>query len=151
MKFKSVLTSLALAMAVSSALPALHAAGAVKNVVITTTDSMKFSVDKIVASPGERIHIQLRNDSSMPPGHNWVLLKSDSDATSFAMAAIPASGTGYMPKALLPEVIASIPMLAPKQVGDVTFTCPQKPGKYPFICSCNGHSLAGMRGELIVK
>jgi len=67
------------------------------------------------------------------------------------MAAISASDNGYMPKALLPEVIASIPLLGPKEVGDVTFTCPTKPGKYPYICSCNGHSMAGMRGELIVK
>jgi uncharacterized cupredoxin-like copper-binding protein len=48
-------------------------------------------------------------------------------------------------------VLAFIPLRGPKEVGDVTFTVPTKPGNYPFICSCSGHSMAGMRGELIVK
>ena len=56
-----------------------------------------------------------------------------------------------MPKALATHVLAFIPLLGPKEVGDTTFNAPDKPGKYPFICSCSGHSMAGMRGELIVK
>ena len=67
------------------------------------------------------------------------------------MAAIAAKDSNYVPKALAGEVLAEIPLIGPTGVGDVTFTCPTKPGKYPFICSCNGHSLAGMRGELVVK
>lgn len=151
MKNRPILALLALALTAFPAVPSLHAASAVKNVLIVANDAMKFSVTRIEATPGEQIHVMLRNDGTMPMGHNWVLLKSEADVMPFAMAAIPASGNGFMPKALLSEVIASIPMTAPKQVNEVTFTCPRQPGKYPFICSCNGHSLAGMRGDLIVK
>ncbi|HZP59411.1 MAG TPA: plastocyanin/azurin family copper-binding protein [Opitutaceae bacterium] len=142
-------------MAGFPALAKVHAEDtAVKTVVIVANDNLRFSITHIEASPGERLHIQLRNEGTLPKagmGHNWILLKADANPAAFAMAAISASDNGYMPKALLPEVIASIPLLGPKEVGDVTFTCPTKPGKYPYICSCNGHSMAGMRGELIVK
>ena len=125
-----------------------------KMVVIIGNDSLKFNVLKIEASPGQTIHVQLRNEGTLPKdamGHNWILLDSDAEASPYAMAAIAARDVAYMPKALASHVLAFIPLLGPKEVGDVTFTCPTKPGRYPFICSCSGHSLSGMRGELIVK
>jgi azurin len=154
MKAKYLVPSLALALAGLLALPALHAEDAVKTFVIVANDQMKFSVTHNEVSPGEKIHVQLRNEGTMPKngmGHNWILLKSNADPAAFAMAAIAARDNDYVPKALAPQVLASIPLLGPKEVGDVTFICPTKPGKYPYICSCNGHSMAGMRGELVVK
>jgi azurin len=154
MKTKIAISSILLALIGLTALPLARAEAAVKTIVIVANDQMKFSVTHIEASPGETLHVQLRNEGTMPKngmGHNWVLLKSNADPAAFAMAAIAARDTDYVPKALVSEILASIPLLGPKEVGDVTFTCPTKPGKYPFICSCNGHSMAGMRGELIVK
>jgi len=154
MKHKHLVSSLVLALVGLIVLPAVRADDAVKTVVIVSNDQMKFSVTHIEASPGEKIHIQLRNEGTMPKngmGHNWILLKSNADPAAFAMAAIAARDNDYVPKALAPQILAAIPLLGPKEVGDVTFTCPTKPGKYPYLCSCNGHSMAGMRGELIVK
>jgi azurin len=84
-------------------------------------------------------------------GHNWVLLKAGEDPMAYATAALSAKNEGYQPKALADQVIASIAMLGPKETGEVTFTAPTVPGSYPYICSCAGHSMAGMRGVLIVK
>jgi len=153
-KFLLLLLPLALALVSLAALPAGRADDAVKTIVIVANDQMKFSVTHIEARPGETIHVQLRNEGTMPKngmGHNWVLLKANADPNAFAMAAISARDTDYIPKALVSQIVAKIPLLGPKEVGDVTFACPAKPGKYPYICSCNGHSMAGMRGELIVK
>lgn len=154
MKIKPIVISFILALLGFPALTVLHAADATKTVVIVANDTLKFSVTRIDAHPGEQIHVQLRNEGTMPKagmGHNWILLKADADLGKFAMAAISARDNEYVPKALQSEIIASIPLLGPKEVGDVTFSCPITPGKYPFICSCNGHSMAGMRGDLIVK
>ncbi len=154
MKNKYIASALVTAVMGFSALPALRAEDAVKTVVIVANDQMKFSVTHIEARPGEKIHVQLRNEGTMPKngmGHNWILLKDNADPGAFATAAIGARENDYIPKALAPQIIASIPLLGPKEVGDVTFACPTKPGKYPYICSCNGHSMAGMRGELVVK
>jgi azurin len=154
MKPVYIASSFVLTLAGLFALPAVRAEDAAKTVVIVSNDQMKYSVTHIEASPGEKIHVQLRNEGTMPKngmGHNWILLKSNADPTAFAMAAIGARDNDYVPKALASQILALIPLLGPKEVGDVTFTCPAKPGKYPYLCSCNGHSMAGMRGELIVK
>ena len=134
--------------------PAPASVAPVRTVVIIGDDTLRFNITTIEAKPGEPIHVQLRNEGTLPKdgmGHNWILLDSDNEAVTYAMAAIPAREFGYMPKAEASHVLASIPLLGPKEVGEVTFTAPTKPGKYPFICSCSGHSMAGMRGELVVK
>lgn len=154
--------ALLLAVAAMVTPPSLRAAeltpagptAAEKTVVIIGNDTLKFNVTKIEATPGEKLHVQLRNEGTLPKetmGHNWILLDGDNEAMPYAMAAMSARDVGYMPKPLATHVLAFIPLLGPKEVGNVTFTVPTKPGKYPFICSCSGHSMAGMRGELIVK
>ena len=153
MKTTNILSCLALAFAGFAALAA-RAEDTVRTIVITANDQMKFSVTQIEAAPGEKLHVQLHNEGTLPKeamGHNWLLLKAGTDVNAFALAAIAAHDTGYVPKALAGQVLAAVPLLGPKEVGDVIFTCPAQPGKYPFICSFTGHALAGMRGELIVK
>ncbi len=148
------LPGLALATIAFAIAPLLRAADDVRTVVIVASDQMKFNVTRIEAAPGETIRVQLRNEGAGPKngmGHNWVLLAANTDAAAFAMAAIAARDTDYIPKAFAAQVIAKTPVLGPQEVGNVTFTCPTKPGKYVYICSCMGHSMAGMRGELIVK
>jgi azurin len=159
MKIKFIPVSL-LPAAVLFALTAVMAqttarsADAEKTFVIVANDTLKFSLTRIEASPGQEIHVELRNEGTFPKatmGHNWILLDNDSEAVPYAMAAMSAGNSGFMPKSMSAHVLASIPLLGPKETGNVTFKAPEKPGKYPFICSCSGHSMAGMRGELIVK
>src|ERR1700688_744133 len=64
-----------------------------KTIVITATDSLKFDVTRIEATPGQKIHVQLRNLGTLPKdgmGHNWILLDSDAEASPYAMAALSA-------------------------------------------------------------
>jgi len=126
----------------------------VKDVVITANDQMKFGVTRIDAQPGQSIHVQLKNDGTLPKevmGHNWILLKAGRDPSAYANAAMTAGKEGYQPKALADQVLASIPLLGAKHAGDVTFNAPEVPGTYAFLCSFPAHCQAGMRGELIVK
>jgi azurin len=142
------------ALRAADASPPTNAANDEKLVVIVANDTLKFSVTKIEAAPGQKIHVQLRNEGTLPKdgmGHNWILLDADSAASSYAMTALSDRRDQYEPKSMASHVLASIPLLGPKEVGDVTFCAPTKPGTYPFICSCSGHSMAGMRGELVVK
>jgi azurin len=146
--------ALLLAIATVSYQPAARADDDAKLVTIVANDTLKFNVKEIDATPGQKIHVQLRNEGTMPKdgmGHNWILLDSEAAANNYAMTAISARDVGYQPKSLAAHVLASIPLLGPKEVGDVVFTAPTKPGKYPFICSCSGHSMAGMKGVLVVK
>ena len=143
-----------LAMAMIASEPSVRAADDEKLVTIVANDSLKFSVKEIDATPGQKIHVRLTNEGTLPKdgmGHNWILLDSESEAGPYATTALSARSTEYEPKALASHVLASIPLLGPKETGDVTFNAPTKPGKYPFICSCSGHSMAGMKGFLVVK
>ncbi len=49
------------------------------------------------------------------------------------------------------SVLAFIPLLGPRETGEVTFTAPSEPGRYPFLCTFPGHYVIGMKGELVVK
>jgi uncharacterized cupredoxin-like copper-binding protein len=69
----------------------------------------------------------------------------------YCAAALSAKEEGYMPKTMAGKVLASIPLLGPKESGKATFTAPTVPGSYAYVCSFPGHSQAGMLGALIVK
>ncbi len=154
LKFALLPAGMLLAVATIAFQPSARAADDEKLVTIVANDSLKFDVKEIDATPGQKIRVQLTNKGTLPKdgmGHNWILLDSESEAGPYATTALSARSTEYEPKALASHVLASIPLLGPKETGEVTFCAPMKPGKYPYICSCSGHSMAGMKGYLIVK
>ncbi len=125
-----------------------------KTVLITASDSLRFSVTRIEAAPGQTLQVQFHNAGTLPKdvmGHNWILLKADQDPEAYAAAAIGAKADNFEPKALQGQVLAAVSLLGPGETGEVTFTAPTKPGKYPFLCSFPAHFAAGMRGVLIVQ
>lgn len=142
-----------LALAILPAL-SLRAANDIKTVVITANDTLKFNVTQIEARPGEKIHIELRNQGTLPKdvmGHNWILLKAGSDPMAYAATAISAKNEGYQPQALADRVLVSIPLIGSRQTGEITFDAPTAPGDYPYLCSFPAHCQIGMRGDLIVR
>ena len=152
MKIKQLLLLLLLTLAMATGLKA-QAPGA-KTVAIACYDTMKYSVTKIEAHPGQKITVVLTNEGNLPKeamGHNWVLLNAGVSATSYAKLAMTAKADNYQPKSLADRVLASIPVLGPKENGKVSFTAPTTPGTYPYLCSFPAHCAAGMVGELIVK
>jgi azurin len=147
MKTRQIIFSALLFFAIASGVSA-------GTVTIQGFDTMKFDVTKINASPGEKLTVTLVNAGNIPKeamGHNWILLKAGVDPVAYANAAITAVKEQYQPKAQADKVIASIPMLGPKEKASVTFNAPDKPGTYAYICSFPAHCLAGMRGVLVVK
>ena len=136
MKFKKYLLLSACALLTQS----VNAADGLPVTVISAYDTMKFSVTKIAAQPGQKLTVELKNEGNIPKevmGHNWILLKAGSDATAYQSAAMSAKADNYMPKSLADKVLA--------------FTVPDAPGSYPFLCSFPGHCQAGMTGTLMVK
>jgi azurin len=113
---------------------------------------MKFSLATIEAKAGEDLKVVLENIGSLPKevmGHNWVLLKTGTDVMAFATAGMTAKDNNYIPPAMKDQVIASIPVIGPKQKGEIAFKAPAA-GEYTFICSFPGHA-ALMKGTLTVK
>ncbi len=151
MKTRSILFLFALGAAAA----ALRAdAVADLSVTITANDALRFSLKRIEAQPGQTIHLQLRNVGSMPKavmGHNWILLRAGSDVAGYAAAAVAAKASDYQPASLAGEVLASTPLIGPRQTAEITFAAPTAPGSDPFLCTFPGHFQAGMQGVLVVR
>lgn len=125
-----------------------------KVITMTGTDQMRFSVESIEATPGQKITVKLSNDSKFPANamsHNFVLLKESVDVKAFDRASTQHPKNDYIAPELEGQVIAHTGLAAGGQTVEVTFNAPKKPGKYEYICSFPGHFGAGMKGVLIVK
>jgi azurin len=143
-------------LTLAAVLPPLRASAAEEPrvIVITAGDSMKYDVTRIEAHPGEKLHILLRNNGTLPKsvmGHNWVLLKAGSDTLAYSTAAVAARSENYEPQSLADRVLVALPLIGARQSADVTFDAPVTPGVYPYLCSFPAHCQVGMRGELVVK
>lgn len=125
-----------------------------KVIAIKGTDEMRFSVENIQATPGQKLTVKLSNDSKFAAAamsHNFVLLKQSADAEAFNKAAIKHADNGYIAPELENQIIAHTGMVAGGKTLEVTFNAPKKPGKYVYICTFPGHFGAGMKGTLTVK
>lgn len=155
--FGQATTTTSTAKTTTTAKPAKGAgkgAKAGRTVDITTGDNMKYDVTEIAAKPGESIHVVLKNTGAMPKmvsAHNFVLLKSGTDAAEFSKAGFNARETDFIPPAMKDAVLAKTALAGAGETVDVTFKAPAKPGTYTFICSFPGHFALGMRGTLTVK
>lgn len=122
---------------------------------LTASDGTKyFVVDSIAASPGEKLRVELTNVSSLPPSamsHNFALLKLGTDARAFSNASAKAKDNAYIAPDMENKVITSTDMLGGDETDSVTFTVPDKTGRYDYVCTFPGHFAAGMRGKLIVQ
>ena len=108
----------------------------------------------ITAEPGEQIRIRLTTRSEMNAAamaHNWILLTMDADAQAFSTAALREKDNDYVPADMANQIIAQTGLAAGGETTEVTFTVPEEPGEYEFICTFPGHFSAGMKGVLTVK
>jgi len=153
MKFRHLpLALLAALLALPFAVTTAAAAGSPRVIEITGGDQMKFSLATMEAKAGEDLKVVFTNVGTLPKeamGHNWVLLKAGTDVNAFATAGLTAKATDYISPAMKDKVIASTPVLGPKQKAEVTFKAPAA-GTYIYICSFPGHYLP-MQGKLTVK
>jgi azurin len=156
MRFNSLLSyALVSLVLLSTALIAkAQEASAARTVEIVGTDDMKYSVTTIEAKPGEELRIQLTSKGTMPKiamAHNVVVLQLDTDPMKFVNAGMTARDTDFIAPEMKDQVIAATTQAGNGETVEVTFTVPEKPGEYPFVCTFPGHFAAGMKGTLVVK
>lgn len=125
-----------------------------REIVIEGNDQMQFNIENFNVQPGERIRLKLDNVGTMPKfsmGHNIVVLTLEADEEAFVEAAMNAAGNDYIPADREHEIIAHTKLLGGGEEDSVTFTAPEEPGAYPFICSFPGHYQIGMKGTMTVQ
>lgn len=124
-----------------------------QSVTVEANDQMKFTVNKIEAVAGSELTIVLKNVGAMPKaamGHNLVVLKKDVNPMAFATAATAAAATEYIPAQMKDQVLAATKLLGPKEEDSITFTVPDAPGEYVYLCSFPAHFMVGMKGVIVV-
>ncbi len=145
----------------------------VRTIEIVGNDDMKFVVSEpaeglitggqagefvilegIEASPGEELRIRLTTISNLPPSamsHNLAIVDLGTDVDSFARASITARDNEYIAPEYEDQVIATTRMLGDGETDTITFTVPETPGEYDYVCTFPGHFAGGMVGILYVE
>jgi len=137
-----------------AALSTMAIAAQAKTVEIEGMNSLQFSKESITVKPGEEVMIKLTNSTKLPASamsHNWLLLSSDADPEAIDKAAAKAKDNDYVPSDMGDQIIAHTGMVGGGESDTVTFTAPEEPGDYEYICTFPGHFAAGMKGTLTVK
>ena len=125
-----------------------------KSVYIEGYDRLKYSVEEIKASPGEKMQITLKTISDLPSNqmaHNWVLLEKNTNARSFVNEGLDNKKNDYIDPSLEKKIITKTKMLAGGEKETINFEAPEEAGEYMYICTFPGHFQAGMKGWLIVE
>lgn len=129
-------------------------AGKVKADVVfnLNTVNQKMAYDKTIlrAMAGQTVEIVLNNVDQMP--HNLVVIKDGSLETFGERVDIflkdpDAAKLGYVPNSRY--VLGATEMLEPGETGSIIFQLPNKPGRYPFVCTFPGHWRL-MQGVIVV-
>ena len=119
-------------------------------IIINSSDLMKFDQNELRVFEGQKITLTLNHTGKMSKeimGHNFVLLKKDTNLNDFAQRAMLARDNEYIPDGN--ETIAYTKMIGGGESDTITFTAPEK-GSYTYICTFPGH-YGLMRGVLIVS
>lgn len=111
-------------------------------------DGLRFDPPRLKANPGDRIELALENADSTHQVHNLVLVRPGQLAP-VVQASMEMGAAGpekqFVPE--LPAVIAGSSLLGPDQRETLSFTLPDEPGVYPFVCTFPGHGMV-MYGAL---
>jgi len=115
----------------------------VAKVTIRAVDNeMLYEQDRFTVPAGEEISVTLDNTGTTSSAmlHNIVILRSDSDAVldRVGQAGLMAGADrGYIPTD--ESILAHSEIAEPGEFVDFTFTAPNEPGEYRFICTYPGH------------
>ena len=122
-----------------------------KETVITlnSNDLMKFDKNELRVFEGQKITLTLNHTGKMSKeimGHNFVLLKKETNLNDFAQRAMLARENEYIPDG--DETIVYTKLIGGGESDTITFTAPER-GSYVYICTFPGH-YGLMRGKFIV-
>lgn len=111
-------------------------------------EEMSYDKASFEVPAGARVTLRFTNRSAALP-HNWVLTKPGAADDVAAAGQAAGEANNYLAKTDS-RVLASMPLVKPKQTGEIVFVAPTQAGTYPYICTFPGH-VAQMRGNMIVK
>jgi len=128
--------------------PASWKNGADRTIKLGTVPGLKFDLETITVKAGAKVKLIFNNNDDML--HNMVItIPGAVDKVGEAAMKLGLGGEKafYVPNSS--DVLFHTKLLGPAETETIYFTAPDKPGKYPFVCTYPGHYLM-MRGVLVV-
>lgn len=126
-----------------------HAAEPAVFTIKTMTAQMKYDTTELLVAPGQPVKIHFENGDDLP--HNLVFCQPGTDTAAMSLKqmekADEALKRNWLPDD--PRIWQHSKMLNPHEKQDLSFTAPEKPGSYPYVCTFPGHAIT-MRGEMRV-
>ena len=128
----------------------LRALGVRVFVIRTIREQMQYDKTLIVVEAGKPVSLILINDDAMP--HNLVVtapggVEEIGPLTETMPPEPDARGRVYIPPS--PKVLHATKLVESGQQARLSFTAPEKPGDYEYVCTFPGHWRL-MRGKLAV-
>ncbi len=119
-------------------------------ITIKAAKNLMFDTAEWKVRAGEPIRLTFENPDAVP--HNWALLRpgtlrSVGEMTNRLIADPEAAARHYIPKT--DDVIAYTDVVEPYSKFTIYFSAPQKPGRYPYLCTFPGHWMV-MNGTMVV-
>ncbi len=109
---------------------------------------LQFDVVRFKVKPGAKVKVILTNSDDM--SHNLLITKPGK-RLEVVNEALQLEEKGpamdYIPNSS--SILWVIPVVNPNQVKSVSFTAPQQPGVYPYVCTLPGHGFV-MYGAMYV-
>ncbi len=124
--------------------------GGSREVKIAAGQNLTYDMREFHAKAGEAIKLVFNNPDAVP--HNWVLIQPG----KLQEIGIEANKLVADPEALIrqyvpmsSDVICYSDIVDGKQAATIEFRVPNKPGRYPYLCTFPGHWMV-MNGTMIV-
>ena len=115
-------------------------------------NQMKYATTELTVEAGETVRLVFENIAESPSMvHNVLILNTNDEEVveRVGMAGQSAGQSeGYVPDD--DAIIAHTPLAQPGETVEVTFTAPEEPGEYTYVCTYPGH-WAMMQGTLTVE
>jgi azurin len=121
---------------------------------VTSNDQMQYDKKALEVVTGQKVTVVFKYVGTFPKAamqHNIVILQPGSAVPAFAMKAMTAPTTAYIPQDddSKKMVLAHSETIGAGETSTFSFTAPA-PGAYPYVCTFPGH-FALMQGVLTVK
>jgi len=115
-------------------------------------NQMKFAQTEFTAEAGETVRLVFENVAESPSMvHNVLILNTNDEEVVERVGTEGQSAgqsAGYVPDD--DAIIAHTDLAQPGETVEVTFTAPDEPGEYTYVCTYPGH-WAMMQGTMIVE
>jgi len=106
----------------------------------TLPDQMLYDTERVVVRAGKPVEIFFENGDLMP--HNFVITQPGALEEIGLLAEAAATQPGALERNYVPasnKILLASQLLQPRAAQRISFTAPNQPGVYPYVCTYPGH------------